>query len=389
MVASHLSTQELHRRERNRSKVRRSYYRKILNINELRAQAETLEYKFEQLLQTQERRAAIHTTQELKDMLNKAETLDVALGSLDGHESPQELETSHPLPIVAANKFSTDQVKRLLQLARTRKALNEENELLRDRGRVFAKAYCNLQHLLDVYAEENDENDITSKRTQLMFLGKLKIGECLEINRVAYGRIMAFIEKQRWKPLKAATLGWTDRRRLENGVLSYCFSKFFADRSSSQLSEITWQLTADINCVRRFFSVYLNANVHIVQHIDNSNVVCMRTVNQSDHEVVLKSLYLFTRFKTEKGIILLKHGLDPSRLEDDFTRSAMAGKAEVWQDEFCWILLEDEDSGCRVSLGGLALVKHPWDQFWLCEVLLLTLRWESVVVAPLFSLRCN
>jgi hypothetical protein len=42
-----------------------------------------------------------------------------------------------------------------------------------------------------------------------------------------------------------------------------------------------------------------------------------------------------------------------------------------------------------MSYGGLVLVEHPWEQFWLCEVLLLTLRWESAVVAPLFSLRCN
>jgi hypothetical protein len=55
----------------------------------------------------------------------------------------------------------------------------------------------------------------------------------------------------------------------------------------------------------------------------------------------------------------------------------------------CRVLLEDEEGGCRMSYGGLVLVEHPWEQFWLCEVLLLTLRWESAVVAPLFSLRCN
>ncbi|CEG42100.1 uncharacterized protein PHALS_12404 [Plasmopara halstedii] len=389
MVANQLSTKEQHRRERNRSKVRRSYYRKIFNLARLRAQVETLEYKFEQLLQAQERKAASHVVQELNGMLTEAETLSIKLGSLGGQKYLKELTAIEPLPLVTANNFSAGRVKRLLQLARIRKALYEENESLRDRGRIFAKAYSNLQHLMDVYAVENHENDILFKRTQLMVLRKLKLEECLEINRVAYGRITAFIEKQRWKPPKGATLGWTDRRRLENGVLTFYFSKFFANRSSTQLAELTWQLTADVNYARRFFSVYLNVDVHIVQHIDDSNVVCMRTVNQSDHDVVIKSLYLLTRFKTEKGIILLKHGLDPSRLEDDFTKLARVGKSEVWQDEFCWILLEDEKHGCRMSLGGMALVEHPWEQFWLCEVLLLTLRWESVVVAPLFSLRCN
>ncbi|KAG1709495.1 hypothetical protein DVH05_020146 [Phytophthora capsici] len=86
----------------------------------------------------------------------------------------------------------------------------------------------------------------------------------------------------------------------------------------------------------RFFSVFLNVDVHIVQHVDMNNVVCMRTVNQADHDVVIKSLYLLTRFETEKGIIILVHGLDPSRLEDDFTTLAMVGKAEVWENDFRW-----------------------------------------------------
>ncbi|RLN92488.1 hypothetical protein BBJ28_00018064, partial [Nothophytophthora sp. Chile5] len=126
-----------------------------------------------------------------------------------------------------------------------------------------------------------------------------------------------------------------------------------------------------------------------VQQLDVNNLVCFRTVNQADHDVVLKSLFLLTRFETEKGIMLLVHGLDPSRLEDDFTTIAMVGKAEVWQDDFRWVLLEDEADGCRMSYGGLVLVEQPWEQFWLCEVLLIVLRWESAVVAPLFTLRCN
>ncbi|KAH7463638.1 hypothetical protein PRIC2_006248 [Phytophthora ramorum] len=372
-------------RERNRLKVRRCYYRKILNLNELRAQVETLEGEYERLLQTQERRAALHA---LTDTLSETDTqslLDMALEPLEDLEALSDLEPIEPLPL----EPPASREKRLLQLARVRKALYEENESLRDREMTFAKVYGSLQHLVDVHAEDEEEDEAVFKRTQLMVWRKFQIDECLEINRVAYGRIMADIEKHRHKPLKCTTLGWTDRRRLGDGVLEFSFSKFFATRSSSELAESTWQLASNMKRTRRFFSVFLNVNVHVVQHVDMNNVVCMRTVNQADHDVVLKSLYLLTRFETEKGIIILVHGLDPSRLEDDFTTLPMVGKAEVWQDDFRWILLEDEEGGCRMSYGGLVLVEHPWEQFWLCEVLLLTLRWESAVVAPLFSLRCN
>ncbi|GMF09766.1 unnamed protein product [Phytophthora lilii] len=367
-TSAQLSPEELHRRERNRSKVRRSYYRKIVrgssagagvsgvwllmcrvaalqfNLNELRAQVETLEGEYERLLQTQERRAAFHAAQALSDTLNESDThslLDMTLEPLEDLESLSELEPIEPLPLVAEPPAGRE--KRLLQLARVRKALYEENESLRDREMTFAKAYGSLQHLVDVHAEDDEEDDVMSKRTQLMVWRKFKIDECLEINRVAYGRIMADIEKQRHKPHKGTTLGWTDRRRIDDGVMSYCFSKFFPNRSSAELAENTWQLGSDTKRASRFFSVFLNVNVHVVQHVDMNNIVCLRTVNQADHDVVLKSLYLLTRFETEKGIIVLVHGLDPARLEDDFTTLAMVGKAEVWQDDFRWYVGQETD----------------------------------------------
>ncbi|GMF29659.1 unnamed protein product [Phytophthora fragariaefolia] len=255
----------------------------------------------------------------------------MTLEPLEDLESIGELEPIEPLPLAPAGRE-----KRLLQLARVRKELYEENESLREREMTFAKAYGSLQHIVDVHAEDDKEDDAVFKRTQLMVWRKFKIDECLEINRVAYGRIVADIEKHRRNPHKGTTLGWADRRRLDDGVMSYCFSKFFEGRSSEELAENTWQLGADMKRASRFFSVFLNVDVHIVQHVDMNNIVCLRTVNQADHDVVLKSLYLLTRFETEKGFIILVHGLDPARLEDDFTTLAMVGKAEVWQDDFRW-----------------------------------------------------
>ncbi|RLN44260.1 hypothetical protein BBJ29_008511 [Phytophthora kernoviae] len=388
MVGAQLTPEELHRRERNRSKVRRSYYRKIFNLNELRAQVDTLEDKYEHLLQMQEKRSAFHASQSLTEPLTEAESLlDLTLEPLEDLEALDEMEPIEPLPVAMEPPVSRE--KRLLHLARVRKGLYEENESLRSRGMEFAKAYGSLQHLVDVRTEDDELENAESKRTQLMVWRRFAIAECLEINRVAYRRIMDYIEKQRHRPHKGTTLGWTDRRRLSDGVMSYCFSKFFAKRSSAELAETTWKLATDVKRMGCFFSVYLHVNMHAVQRVDMNNVVCLRTVNQADHDVVVKSLFLLTRFETEKGIIMLMHGLDPSRVENDFTMLDMVGKAEVWQDDFRWVLFEGGTNGCHMSYGGFVLVDHPWEQFWLCEVLLLTLRWESAVVAPLFTLRAN
>lgn len=53
--------------------------------------------------------------------------------------------------------------------------------------------------------------------------------------------------------------------------------------------------------------------------------------------------------------------------------------------------MEDDASGnaCRVSYGGVDRAKDPHNVFWGIEVLLFILRWETTVVSPLFTLRCN
>ncbi|KAG7398533.1 hypothetical protein PHYBOEH_010897 [Phytophthora boehmeriae] len=354
MVETQLTPEELHRRERNRSKVRRSYYRKIFNLNELRAQVNTLEDKYERLLQMQEKRAVFDASQSLTEVLSETEALlDLTLEPLEDVEALHEVEPIEPLPLAMEPPVSRE--KRLLQLARVRKALYEENEALRSRGMEFAKAYGSLQHLVDVRTEDEELENAESKRTQLMVWRQFAIAECLEINRIAYGRIMDYIEKQRHKPHKGTTLGWTDRRRLSDGVMKYCFSKFFANRSSAELAETTWNLATDVKRMRRFFSVYLHVNMHVVQRVDMNNVVCLRTVNQADHDVVVKSLFLLTRFETEKGIIMLMHGLDPSRLENDFTSLDMVGKAEVWQDDFRWYV-DDGNSFLLVVFTRFILI---------------------------------
>ncbi|KAF1786689.1 hypothetical protein GQ600_17444 [Phytophthora cactorum] len=301
---SQLSPQELHRRERNRSKVRRSYYRKIV---------ETLEDEYERLLQTQESRAAFHAAQALNETLNETDTqslLDMTLEPLEELQSLGELEAIEPLPLVAVDEPPAGREKRLLQLARARKALYEENESLRDRKMNFAKAYGSLQHLVDVHAEDDDENSTMSKRTQLMVWRKFKIDECFEINRVA-ASIYSRASKRRRASLYSYT-DWTPRDSRTILLRSRWSGKLKCGKTTS---------AGKITRVVLIFGVWLLT-------------------------FVLR-LLLFR------------------------------------------ILLEDEEGGCRMSYGGLVLVEHPWEQFWLCEVLLLALRWESSVVAPLFSLRCN
>lgn len=228
----------------------------------------------------------------------------------------------------------------LLQLARVRKALYQENEELRGKQMDFAKAHASLQHLLDARAEADKTglslDDVSS--SQLIILARrFSIEECLEASRVGYRRVAAYLDAQRAVPPPRTAMGWADRRAYsDDGTLRFCFSKHFPRRSGEQLAAATWSLLTSPRRVQKLYSHYLNMALHVVQKLDVNNVVCLRTINQTGQDTFLKSLFLLTRFETDRGFIVLAHGLDPARLDDDFFTIDMVGKRECWQDEFTW-----------------------------------------------------
>lgn len=314
-----------------------------------------------------------------------------ACPSHEDEEEPEEEPDTEPDTEQDVNdaKNAEDQgVTRLLGLARARQALYAENEALRDKRMAFAKAHAGLQHLLDA---DEQQSQLTLKAPSLVILARrFSMGECLEASRVGYRRVAAYLDAQRLVPPPRSAMGWADRRAYADGVLRFCFSKTFAHRGSQQLADATWGLLTSPRRVQKLFSHYLNMALHVVQRLDVNNVVCLRTFNQTGQHAVLKSLFLLTRFETDRGFLILAHSLDASRLEDDLVTVDMVGKREVWHDEFTWMLVEDApDGGSRFSYGGATRAGDPFNIFWGIEVLLIILRWETTVVAPLFTLRCN
>lgn len=224
----------------------------------------------------------------------------------------------------------------LLQLARVRKALYQENEELRDKHMEVAKAHASLQHLLDVSCEDDalDTSDVAD--SQLLIVRRFTLEECLEVGRTAYRRIAAYLDAQRNVPPPRTAMGWADRRQYADGELSYCFSKLFPRRQATELAAKTWNILSSPKTQRKNFSHYLNIKFHIVQQLDVNNIIFFRTINQTGQEAVLKGLFLLTRFETDRGLLLVTQSLDPSHIEDDFVTVDMIGKAECWQDFFSW-----------------------------------------------------
>lgn len=280
-----------------------------------------LEDEYERILQEQEQRAAHHAD----ELVTEAEALEPS-------PSRQQL---------------------LLQLARVRKNLYKENEDLRSLQMDHDKAHGSLQHLLDVKQQDGEKERAEHNLNEMIMLRPFSIGECLEISRVAYTRISSYIEAQKLTPPGATVLGWTDRRCIVDGVLSFCFQKTFTHRRHEEISNATWTMMTHPSDLVQMYSPYLNMRYHIVQQLDENNFIFYRTVDQMDLDVVQKSLFLMTRFKTEKGEILLSHGLDPSRIADNSLDLSMIGKRELWQDIFSWCVFRRGRGVCVMLLLGL------------------------------------
>lgn len=381
-----LTPLELDRRERNRSKVRRSYYRKIVrparlprvvhvsarmpalllpavltcaactstlrcaaqyNINELRAQVDVLEDEYERILQEQEELAALHA--------------DVMAS---------EMQALEPTP---------SRQWRLRELAQARKSLYNENEALRRRQMEHDKAQGSLQHLVDDQLPPSDASGLTMAGSGAMAVGEVTvlrnftIDECLAVTRAAYARITAYTDAQRLKAPRGTVLGWSDRRRVEDNILSSCFQKTFPARRFEDVGAATWALLTSPTELSSLYSPYVNARHCVVQRVDANNIVIFRTFEQLGLEAVQKSVYLMTRFQVEHGEILVRplatmttleaqeelqywtdagrthvflvmeqlaHPLDPNRVVDNTLNLSRLGKRELWDSVIFWCVCE-------------------------------------------------
>lgn len=253
------------------------------NINELRAQVGVLEEEYERILQEQEELAALH-----------AEVMAT------------ETQAREPTP---------SRQQRLRQLAQVRKSLYKENEALRSRQMEHDKAQGSLQHLVDEQLQGDASRvtmgggDPAMAVGEVTVLRRVTIDECLAVMREAYARITAYNDAQRLKAPRATVLGWTDRRRIEADLMTFCFQKTFPGRRYEDIGGATWALLTSPTELASLYSPYVNARHGLVQRLDANNVLIFRTFEQTGLDAVRKSVFLMTRFQVENGEILVRRWL--------------------------------------------------------------------------------
>lgn len=191
-----------------------------------------------------------------------------------------------------------------------------------------------------------------------------------------------------------AVFGWTDRRRLDQGLLKFSLQKTFTDQSAYELITCTWAIVRNVDSYEKLYSPNMHMRCERVQEIDHSNVLFFQEYEVSVGSLltVVRSLVLATLFETCNGYILLFFSVDPKRLERwPMDREPVEGVTVQyqWQQMYDWTRSEvagPSGEYCKCSYSGAVPTEAAGIGFWMVEVLVQVLRWENLVIGPLVML---
>ncbi|DAZ94227.1 TPA: hypothetical protein N0F65_001077 [Lagenidium giganteum] len=346
-----MSDAEARRREKNREKVRRHYYRKLNYLNGLRKQVSELEETFK--------------------------TLQASTNGSGG-------------AITAVSAVTQKQQVLFKQIMDARRALELENEELR---RQVFRQQAYQQQVSQIML---DEHELFMRNPRFFMITKpLTVNECEDIRAKAYDDVMAFTTgKTFFTHQEGSVMGWKDSRGVEDGFFKFVMQKTIYNHTAKQVDEFTWPVLTDPVMLAQLYSTTVRMRCNVVQRIDEDNVVIFqeyRTMDRNNDHVVMKSLFLVCRFRTSTGILVILRGLERDRLqhEDLWIPTSEEGQHEIWHDLFCWLQIDETGpfaEHCMCKFAGTAPTVGANAYFWTIEVLLLALRWESNVLGPRFQL---
>ncbi|ETI35369.1 hypothetical protein F443_18274 [Phytophthora nicotianae P1569] len=382
---------ESEKRVKQRMLVKRSYYRKIDTLMELRNEMKTLETKC---------REAIISRRQIQSPISQPE----------GEE--QRCEQLR---------------ERYTQLAITQDELRHENEELRSEAMEQSKARTRIGILLNEELQDQKEarakgvslgltpwsngerraakpTSNVEKSTQetkskpVLDITPITEDECITIVREAYTDVRAFADKQHYESTGASVFGWRDRRQVDGNTMRFFLEKTFENYTADEISSRMWDLVSSEHGVNRIYASDVAINFHLVQRVNDENVLFYRTIEPQGTDLVLKALILASRVQIDDNgsFMVLFRSVDPvtrgiSKQQTEISDFSTK-KKEIWSDVFSWGLYEavgDRGQHCRNYFGGFvsSLLTQRSLEFWLMHILLIAVRCENEVIGPLFIMQ--
>ncbi|TMW64136.1 hypothetical protein Poli38472_014253 [Pythium oligandrum] len=385
-----LSAEE--KQERQRMHVRRSYYKKRNFVQSLRDQVTELEKQYADALANQDESSPAQVsppspTGGLGLMTSPAHTFEY-LADVDlGGSSPN---------IPASNEA----VQLFMQLSQLRDTLRHENDELK---KTLVRC-ANFVRRVQQCAEDAEQEAQDETHHHVDTLGfHITTQECIQIDIAVYEDIKSVLQNEDYVSTGVSLFGWSDRRHVDEGFVRFSVKKFYSDLSALELSDATWDLLTSPSRFMTIYSPSLHIDMRMIQRVDDDNVVYYRRITRPEDGTVTKSIFLLSRFRTESGYVVLFHSCnhDRYRHEQRLLRAIdMEGGAgedddvpmeanENWHDIYTWLMFEEVGEmhqSTQFTFGGRVDTRAATPQFWMLEILLMSLRWEAIVIGPTFAL---
>ncbi|KAG7389093.1 hypothetical protein PHYBOEH_007624 [Phytophthora boehmeriae] len=384
---------ESEKRVKQRLLVKKSYYRKIDTLVELRNEMEVLESKCrEVIISRRQLQSAPSPTSPKEEGERRCEEIREQYT----HLAISQDELRHENEQLRAEAMEQSK-------ARTRVGilLNEElrdQEEARDKGSQLGLDPWPSAGQQSENPADNSENANQEEILKpVLDVIPLTEDECITIVREAYADVRAFCDKQHYESTGASVFGWRDRRQVDGETLRFFLEKTFENYTAAEISRRMWDLVSSEHGVNRIYASDVAINFHLVQRVNDENVLFYRTIEPEGVNMVLKTLVLASRVQIDDhgSFMVLFRSVDPVARgiakKDGQDTGFSTEKKEVWSDVFSWGLYEavgDQRQHCRNFFGGFvsSLLTQRSLEFWLMHVLLIAVRCESEVIGPLFIL---
>ncbi|TMW55238.1 hypothetical protein Poli38472_013129 [Pythium oligandrum] len=331
---------EEERKSRMRVHARRSYYRKLNLVQELRGQVEKLEAEYADLVhQVQLQEACAFVTE------------------------PDE-ETSPEAP---ENESITTMYSGLMNM---KKRFRQENEALKQALDEHQR-YERLIRLdmPESSSESEQSDDSTSTRSTQeplivipSFLMPITLAFCHELGRQTFDDVTRFRQNPDFMTTGASIFGWRDRSVLQGNLLHFLLKKTYGHVSADELAARSWD----------FFS-----------KPKSHEIICPASMNPRVFQIQrVEFLFLVSFLKTPEGHLIILRAIKHDLLNP---YNNPPGVFEQWMDNYYgWITSErapGDDEACEMNYGGiLPLTTAARSTALMMETLFITMRSESHII---------
>ncbi|KAL4129923.1 hypothetical protein PRIC2_005929 [Phytophthora ramorum] len=198
----------------------------------------------------------------------------------------------------------------------------------------------------------------------------------------------------------AVVMGWSDRRKIdmEKGTTRFVMSKRFLHLSSTDFCNVTFDKLCRSETHPKLFHPAVTMRMQHLQEIDKDGVVLHRCMFNPQTGGVVHTIETMMRVQHGCNSFVFLRTLEHNAAYEClpkthhwmqlftalvFTPSlASSSERRVTTDRY------DQEPGCIFRYAGCLRDLPPSDvKFWLMEMLYVILRFESVMVTPVFALR--